>query len=88
MFERCVCEEKAGHEMNGYFCSSVTFLTRLSVSVLILKLASSEYAKQCQIRNGILDLNCVDFVRKASTFKLSLITVCNLKMLCFLENTY
>lgn len=84
-----MCEEKAGREMNGYFCSSVTFLTRLSVSVLKLKLASSEYAKQCQIRKGILnDLNCVDFVRKASTFELSLITVCNLKMLCFLENAY
>lgn len=34
------------------------------------------------------DLNYVEFGRKASTFELSLITVCNLKMLSFLENAY
>lgn len=55
--ERCACEEKAGYEMNGYFCSSVTFLTSLSVSVLLkLKLSSSEYTKECQNRSGILKM--------------------------------
>lgn len=52
-----VCVENAGHEMNGYFCSPVTFLTGLSVSTLLkLKLHSSEHT----INNAKSGMGCLE----------------------------
>lgn len=92
MFDECCgCEEEARHEMDGHFCGLVMFLTRLSVSViLILKLFFlwAHYTMPSQEWDAYNDLSCVDFVRRPSMFELSLITVCNHQVFSIFENAH